>query len=104
MVGESSRIFLVASETAGSGKSAVHQDDAGPELASETNGFIAVGGLSEDRNIRLVFEHAPEAAAHEVVVVDQQHGNVRWHANPAFRGAEHGGEPEFRLVPDGTGR
>ena len=55
------------------GHAHVHQDEIGPEHARALDGGTAVIGLADHLDARFSRQHAPQAGAHQVVVVDKQH-------------------------------
>ncbi len=55
-----------------------------PEFGGQLHRLVAVFGFADHRDHRVVFQHAAEAAAHQAVIVHQQHGNARFsHGSPA---------------------
>ena len=51
----------------------VHEDHVGSELAGACEGLESVGRLADDLDVLLRFEDQPEAAAHERLVVGDEH-------------------------------
>src|SRR3984885_8418250 len=57
---------------------AVHYDHARLELRSQADGLLPVTRLTHNFHIRLIFEHAPETAPHQAVVIHQQDCGFLW--------------------------
>ncbi|BDX19920.1 hypothetical protein MFKK_27300 [Halopseudomonas aestusnigri] len=51
----------------------VHQDDVRLKLAGANNGSLSAIGLAYDRQARDIAQHATDACAHQVVVIDYQY-------------------------------
>src|SRR5262249_24326557 len=66
----------------------VHQDEIRAELADGRDRRTAVAGLADDLDPAVAREHSPEAGTHQVVIVDEQHTDLR-PAHGCFAGA-HG--------------
>jgi hypothetical protein len=55
------------------GHSEIHEDDVGGQAPREADSLLAVGGLSDDGETRVLREHAPHADSDDrVVIADQQ--------------------------------
>src|ERR1700685_3447224 len=65
-------------------KSAVHHDQLRAQLLRQLNCLSTVAGFPDYRDVACVLEDAPEAAAHQAVVIDQQDGDFIGHAAPFF--------------------
>jgi hypothetical protein len=52
----------------------IHHDDAGAELFGKFDGLEPVARFANNGERRFVFQHAPEAAPHQRMVVHQEHG------------------------------
>src|SRR6266567_1455164 len=76
---------------------AVHYGNCGPKLAGEAGSFLAVAGFTHDGDVRVVFQHAPESAAHQCVIVGKKNGYFMRHWRPLFPG-ESEDEPWCRLA------
>jgi hypothetical protein len=53
----------------------IHHHDVRLRLHREPHGLIAVRGLADDLNLRIVFEHPAEAAPDQVVIVGEKNSN-----------------------------
>src|SRR5438128_9462295 len=71
-------------QAAHSRQGAIHDDDPRSKLLSQADCLWTIAGFTDHCNIRLVLQHAPKAAPHQTVIIDKQHRNFRWHANPAY--------------------
>jgi hypothetical protein len=47
----------------------VHHDYIGPQFSSQANGLAPIGSLSDDRNVRRLFEQCAQALADNPVVI-----------------------------------
>ena len=62
-------------QAARAGHGRVHHDDVRLQLGGQRDRFVAVARFADDRDRRVVFEQAAEAAPHERVVVGEQDGD-----------------------------
>ena len=60
-----------------SGHGHIHHDHARMQLLRQLDGFLAVGGFAHHGYVRIVLQHAPEALAHQPVIVHQQYRDLR---------------------------
>ena len=64
-------------ETARARHGAIHHDNGRLELLGQRDRLVAIAGLADDVDRLVVFEHAPEAASHEAVIVGEEDGDLR---------------------------
>ena len=70
--GDAFRICRVAAAPFMLGSAKSMTTTAGFKLAGLIDGLVPVAGLAHHRDVRIVLQHAAEAAAHQVMIVHQQ--------------------------------
>ena len=65
------------------GHADVHDHDVGPAALGERDGGLAVGGLADDADVRRPAERQAKPLAHDLVVVDDQAGDLGGRPRPA---------------------
>ena len=58
------------------GQREIHHDHARDELGGQLHGLVPVARPRPPRDLRVVLQHAAEAAPHQAVIVHQQDGNA----------------------------
>ena len=70
------------------GQSAIHNYDAGVQLPRQPDGFFAIACFADHVKIGFIFQHAPEAAPHQSVIIHQQDCDLLFHLTPLSLGEQ----------------
>ena len=92
-------IWRVASQSVHAWKSAVHDDYLGMKFFRQLDGFLAVARFADDFHVGLIFQHAPEPAPDQAVIIHEQHCDLLFHKTP-LSPWERSDAPAFRLPLD----